>query len=76
MTVPIPFYYIAQFVVCAQPHKVLVSSTSEAMGIGCNLSREKIAQAVALDNFNYCQRHIRRVIGCNKGALQKHVKKI
>ena len=33
------------------------------------------AQAVALDDFNYCQRHTRRVLGCSKGALQKNVKK-
>ena len=45
------------------------------MGIGRNLSSEKIAQAVALDNFNYCQRHIRRVLGCSKDALQKNCKK-
>ena len=40
------------------------------MGIGLNLSSEKIAQAEALYNFNYCQRHIRRVLGCSKGVLQ------
>ena len=70
------FFHITRCVVCAQPHKLLVINTSEAMGIGRNLSREKIAQAVALDDFNYCQRHTRRVLGCSKGALQRYVKKI
>ena len=32
------------------------------------------AQAIALHNFNYYQRHIRRVLGCSKGALQNNVK--
>ena len=69
------FFHIAQCVVCAKPHKLLVTNTSEAMGIGRNLPSEKIAQAVALDNFNYCQRNIRRILGCSKSALQKNVKK-
>ena len=69
------FFHIAQCVVCAKPHKLLVPNTSEAMGIGRNLPCEKIAQAVALDNFNYCQRNIRRILGCSKSALQKNVKK-
>ena len=51
----ISFFHIAQFVVCAQHHKLLVTNKSEAMEIGRNLSREKIAQAVALDNFSYSQ---------------------
>ena len=46
------------------------------MGIGRQLSSEKIAQAVALANFNYCQIQIRRVLGCSKGALQKNEKKM
>ena len=71
----IPFFHIAQCVVCAQPHIFLVTNTSEAMGTGRNLSSERIAQAVALDNFNYSQRHIKIVLGCSKSALQKNVKK-
>ena len=55
-------------------HKLLVTNMSEAMGIGRNLSSEKIAQTVALDNLNYCQRHIRIVLGCDKGALEQNVK--
>ena len=39
------FFPIVQFLVCPQPRKLLVTNTSEAMGIGCNLSSEKIAQA-------------------------------
>ena len=68
------FFHIAQYVVYAQHHKLLVTNKSEAMGIARNLSSEKIAQAVALDNFNYCHRHIRIVLDCNKGALQKMYK--
>ena len=49
------FFYIAQFVVCAQHQILLVTNKSEAMGIGRNLSSEKIVQAVALDNFSYSQ---------------------
>ena len=64
----IPFVYIAQCVVCAQRHKLLVTNKSEAMGNGRNLSSEKITQDVALDNFSYCQI---RVLGCGKGALKK-----
>ena len=45
-------------------------------GTGCNLSSEKIAQAVALAHFNYCKILIRRVLGCSKGALQNNEKKI
>ena len=55
-------------------HKILVTNMSEAMGIERNLSSEKIAQTVALDNLNYCQRHKRIVLGCEKGALEKNVK--
>ena len=44
------------------------------MNCACDTSREKIAQAVALDNFNYCQSHIRSVLGCSKGVLQKMLK--
>ena len=51
------FFHIVQCVVCAQHYKLLVANKSEAMGIGRNLSSKKIAQAVTLDNFNYCQRH-------------------
>ena len=39
------FFHIAQCVVCAQHHKLLVTNKSEAMGIGRNLSSETIAQA-------------------------------
>ena len=39
------FFSIAQSLVCPQPYKLLVTNTSEAMGIGCNLSGDKIAQA-------------------------------
>ena len=65
------FFHIAQCVECAQPDRLLITNTSEAMGIGRDLSSEKIAQAVALDNFNYCQKHIKRVLGCSKGTPQK-----
>ena len=41
------------------------------MGIGRNLSSDKITQDVALDNFSYCQRHIRRVLSCGKVAQKK-----
>ena len=61
----IPFFHIAQCVVCPQHHKLVVTNTSEAMGIERKLSSEKIAQAVALANFNYCYIHIRRVLGCS-----------
>ena len=64
------FFYIAQCVVWAQQHKLLVTNKSEAMGIGRNLFSEKITQDVALDNVNCCQRHIWRVLGCSKGARQ------
>ena len=51
----IPFFHIAQFVVCAQHHKLLVTDKSEVMGIGRKLSSQIIAQAVVLDNFSYSQ---------------------